>query len=90
MPRATLPGRNGRAVPNDSNVHVLHPHLHRITLTELDLELPPSDTRTFSGATSDEKRAQQERRRANWLAVLQALAGIIGFAAILALLAPHP
>lgn len=26
---------------------VLHPHLHRITLTELDLELPPDATRVI-------------------------------------------
>lgn len=59
--------------------------------TELAIEEAPSDA-PFSGKTAAEKRAERERsrnrRRANWLAIAQALVGLIGFAATLALLAP--
>lgn len=84
MTRVLMPGRwnrHGRAIPNP----VPHPHLERVTLTELDLELPHDAYRVIAAPP---KAAKKVRRRANGLALGIAAAALIAFGVLL-LLFPH-
>lgn len=66
---------------------VVHPDLHRITLTELDLEIPPSDTRVIAppprrAALPDPMRGRRLTRAAA-TAAATAAAALIAFGVLL-------
>lgn len=70
----------------DCKLHVLHPHLHRITLTEIDNDVAPDPSRTFSGLTSAEIRAKRERNAARVRAGAVAVFWTVALAALCAAL----
>lgn len=82
-----LPGFWGRA--GGARVDTMKPqpcYLDFETSTELDLEVPPSDTRTFSGMTAAEKRAAREHQRERAIGAAQGLVGVVLAGAVLAFL----
>jgi hypothetical protein len=88
MPSCTGSCNQGRA-PCDCAAfprQVLHPHLHRVTLTELDLELPFDAERTFSGKTSEQLRAERERNVTRVITGAQAFGWTVALAALCAAL----
>lgn len=94
VPQCTGGGCNQGRRPErcDCRLYVLHPHLHRVTLTEIDDETAFPIERTFRGMTTAQKQAERERkanaRCANLRALAAGLGGILAFALILALFQP--